>query len=94
MVELTRTVRFCIPFVDSALSFDPDTRHNTFAGWPTSSGLAAHYALEVRCRGEIDRQTGYLMNITVIDEAVRTTAIPRIARAVRDLVKRSAAEEC
>jgi 6-pyruvoyltetrahydropterin/6-carboxytetrahydropterin synthase len=84
MVELSRTIRFSIPFDHNTLSFDIEDRHNTFAGWPGGSSLAAHYALEVRCRGEIDRTTGYLMNISVIDEAVREKAIPRIARAIRD----------
>ena len=45
------------------------------------SGLGRHYALDVRCRGEVDPSTGYCINIKDIDRAVRSRAIPAIAEA-------------
>lgn len=47
-------------------------------------GLGAHYELDVACRGEPDRDTGYLISITDIDKAARRAAIPLIARATRE----------
>jgi 6-pyruvoyltetrahydropterin/6-carboxytetrahydropterin synthase len=44
-------------------------------------GLGRHYELTVRCRGEIDPKTGYLIDIKVIDREVRGTVIPLIAAA-------------
>lgn len=44
-------------------------------------GLGAFFELEVTCRGEADPRTGYLMNITEIDQAVRAQALPIIERA-------------
>jgi 6-pyruvoyltetrahydropterin/6-carboxytetrahydropterin synthase len=42
------------------------------------------YELEVRCQGRPDPITGYLMNISKIDDAVREHAIAIIESAVRD----------
>ena len=48
--------------------------------------LGAYYELDVTCRGEPDPITGYLINITAIDRAVRAVAIPRIRDALRSAV--------
>ena len=47
-------------------------------------GLGRHYELTVRCRGDIDPKTGYLIDIKVIDRQVRDVAIPLIASACHD----------
>lgn len=57
---------------------------NGYGGHPSMRGLGAHYELEVTCGGVPDAITGYLVNIKVIDEATRLSAIPIIARAFRD----------
>jgi 6-pyruvoyltetrahydropterin/6-carboxytetrahydropterin synthase len=80
MIELTRTVRFCV---------NPDTRpwgraDNTFASHPSMRGLGRYYELDVTCRGEVAPATGYFLNIKVIDQAVRTGAVPIIERACRE----------
>jgi 6-pyruvoyltetrahydropterin/6-carboxytetrahydropterin synthase len=83
MIELTRSVRFCIPLagdVDQALAAP---RHNSFAGWPTMAGLGVFYEIEVCCAGEPDATTGYLINIAEIDEAVRRHALPLLIDVVR-----------
>lgn len=72
MLELSRTVRFCIndpPDADAGA-------HNTFSAWPAMRGLGRYYELHVACRGEPDERTGYLMNIKRIDRAVREHALP------------------
>ena len=80
MVELSRTVRFCL---------DPDPaawdrpRHNGFAGWPPMRGLGRYYQLIVLARGEPDPQTGYFMDIRHMDAAVRRHALPVALDALR-----------
>lgn len=78
MVELCRTVRFCVGPGFRWADVATTPRHNTFAGWPSMRGLGAHYELEVRCAGEPDQVTGYLLNISAIDALVRERALPLI----------------
>jgi len=89
MIELSRSVRFCISFGESSLPADRSGGHNRFAGWPSMARLGAHYELVVCCRGEPDPVTGYLMNISAIDEAVRNRAIPLIEQAVQAAPRRA-----
>src|SRR5690348_12545521 len=79
MLELTRTVRFCLNG-DGTLATD-SAASNTFAWWPAMRGLGRYYELEVTCRGEADPVTGYFMNIKRIDEVVRQAALPRVSEA-------------
>lgn len=74
MVEISRTVRFCLNGRDTTSA----PRHNTFASWPPMVGLGRYYELSVRCRGSVDPVTGYFMNIKHIDAAVRDHAVPQI----------------
>lgn len=84
MIDLSRTVRFCInpaPTAQKPNSYRTNVIHNAFGGWPSMSGVGAYYELEVVCRGEPDPVTGYLVNISAIDGAVREHAIPIVQRA-------------
>jgi 6-pyruvoyltetrahydropterin/6-carboxytetrahydropterin synthase len=81
MLELSRTVRFCVA-EDGTLATDAPVT-NSFAAWPPMRGLGRYYEIEVTCRGEADRVTGYFMNIKVIDQAVRSAALPLVAAAVQ-----------
>lgn len=81
MLELTRTVRFCLS-PDPA--DDDSPRDNTFAAWPAMRGLGRYYELHVTCRGEADEQTGYFINIKHIDTAVRRCALPILRAAIAD----------
>ncbi len=76
MLELCRTVRFA---VDQAGATGP--RSNSFSAYPPVEGLARFYQLHVRCAGEPDPATGYFMNITEIDAAVRSSVQPLFLRA-------------
>lgn len=85
MHDITRTVRFCVgnspdPGLFAAHADAAKKRHNSFAAWPSMTGLGAFYELEVSCRGLPDQATGYLLNISAIDQAVRSAAIPIVQR--------------
>jgi 6-pyruvoyltetrahydropterin/6-carboxytetrahydropterin synthase len=77
MIELTRTVRFCVSAASPRAGLDAPA-HNTYAGWPPFRGLGAHYELHITCAGDPDEPTGYLVNIRTVDESVRGVAIPII----------------
>lgn len=51
------------------------------------NSVGAYYEVEVRCAGEPDPVSGYLINIKRIDTAVREFVAPLIADAVRDGVR-------
>ena len=76
MLELSRTVRFCLNDPPSAAEAPP--KDNTFAAWPPMRGLGRYYELVVLCRGEADPKTGYFINIKHIDQAVHRHAVPCI----------------
>ena len=80
--ELARTVRFCIDLTGQANDPAAAGRHNTFAGWPSMAGVGAYYEMDVVCRGKADPVTGYMMNISQIDKAVRQHALPIVTKAV------------
>jgi len=84
MIALRRTVRFCItgrPDAEAALRSE---RSNTFAAWPSMSGLGRFYEVTVEAVGRIDPRTGMFLNIKEIDEAVRATIVPRLERAAAE----------
>jgi len=81
VVELTRTVRFCLN-ADAGLA--AGERSNTFSAWPAMRGLGRYYELHVRCRGEVDPVTGYFINIKAIDAAVRGQVLTDLARIARE----------
>lgn len=79
MHALARTVRFSVSPVPGERAGS-----NGFAGTPSPRGLARWYELVVTCRGEPNPATGYLINITEIDSAVRGSAAPLIERTCAD----------
>jgi len=80
VIELSRTVRFCVnPGCPSPGTESTDS--NGFAGRPSMRGLGRYYELQVHCRGEIDPDTGYFIPIQTVDSAVRSSAIPIISKA-------------
>lgn len=90
MLELCRTVRFCLSDGTSSggggASADQvplaTPRDNTFSAWPAMRGLGRYYELQVCCRGEADPVTGYFLNIREIDEAVREHVLPDLEQWV------------
>lgn len=78
MHALCRKVRFSANG-DGASALQPA---NAYAGFPRASGFSRHFELEVRCAGEPDPATGYLVDIRAIDRAVRDRAPAILARAM------------
>lgn len=81
MLELSRTVRFCLS-ADGSLARDAAVS-NSFAAWPPMRGLGRYYELVVTCRGQADAVTGYFINIKQIDVAAREAALPLVAAAAQ-----------
>ncbi|QDU35437.1 6-pyruvoyl tetrahydropterin synthase [Poriferisphaera corsica] len=50
-------------------------KFNTWGGWPAMRGLSRWYEVEVICKGDAD-ETGYFINISEIDQAVREQTLP------------------
>lgn len=93
MLELSRLVRFSIPLASLRAGGPPvrpaaddplGGRHNSFAAWPSTDGVGVFCQWQVRCRGEADPRTGYLVGIAEIDAAVRGHAIDAVAAMLRD----------
>jgi 6-pyruvoyltetrahydropterin/6-carboxytetrahydropterin synthase len=81
MFRLTREVRFAINQTrDDQLSRRPT---NSFAGYPSLTGLGHYSTLAATIAGELDPSSNYLLNIKQIDEQVRRRAIPLVDHAIR-----------
>lgn len=74
-VALSRVVRFAVPLGPAAAN-ESDLRRNSFAAMPSMQGLGLYCEMVVTVRGRPDSTTGYLMNITAIDRAVREHVVP------------------
>lgn len=80
MVRLSRTIRFCI---NPAAGHADGAAQNGFGGKPPMEGLGRYYEITIDAVGDPDPQTGYLVNIKVLDQVVRNGLIPRIEGACR-----------
>lgn len=61
-----------------------EPRHNPHAGWPPAegtTGIGAYGEIDVEVRGEPDPMSGYLVNITLLDAAVREHALGWLGEA-------------
>ncbi len=78
MHRLNRQIRFSInPFAPT------QTGYNSYAGKPCGSGLSYWLALWVELAGPLDADTGFVVNVSRIDQAVRQRAIPLFDAAIR-----------
>jgi 6-pyruvoyltetrahydropterin/6-carboxytetrahydropterin synthase len=84
MIRLTREVRFSVDrdWAGHVESSRPVT--NSYAGWPSAVGIVPYLRLRATVIGEPDPATGYLCNITIIDDLLRHHAIPFAADALRE----------
>ncbi len=76
MFRLTREVRF-------AINREPDDQlhhrpTNSYAGYPSLTGLGTYLTLQITLAGELDARSSYLRNIKEIDDVVRRKAIPAL----------------
>jgi 6-pyruvoyltetrahydropterin/6-carboxytetrahydropterin synthase len=81
MLELSRTVRFCL---SGEMGDLVSPRDNTFSAWPAMRGLGRYYELGVTCQGDADPQTGYFINIKTIDQVVREHVLPMLTERISD----------
>lgn len=80
MYRLFREVRFSInPFGPSS-----QPGYNSYASKPCGDGLAVYLALGVELTtGQVDPDTGFVVNVSEIDRAVRTLVVPDFERRIR-----------
>ena len=85
MHKLVRQVRFSInPFLPE------DSRgYNSFASRPAGEGLAIFLELSVEVNGIVAPATGFVINVTEIDRAVREFAVPIFAGRIRQDFRRA-----
>jgi len=79
MPKLSRQVRFSInPFLEK-------NTHgaNAYASKPAGEGLALYFALWVELTGQIDPQTGLVVNVVDIDRPVRDCVVPAFAEQIK-----------
>jgi len=80
MFRLTREVRFAI----NSPPDDPpqNTPSNTYAGYPSLTGLGHFFTVQVTFAGQLDPATNFLQNIKMMDALVRQKCIPLAQRAI------------
>jgi 6-pyruvoyltetrahydropterin/6-carboxytetrahydropterin synthase len=79
MHTLTRHVRFSInPFLP-----EDESGGNAFVSKPAGEGLALFFELSVEVTGNIEPATGFVINVTDIDKAVREFVVPILADRIR-----------
>lgn len=80
MHRLTRAVRFSVnPF----LSDEPEGA-NSFVSRPTGEGLAIFLELFVELAGDVEPDTGFIVNVTDIDKNVRLHAVPVFVERIKE----------
>jgi 6-pyruvoyltetrahydropterin/6-carboxytetrahydropterin synthase len=80
MFRLTREVRFAInDLTDDQISRAPA---NSYAGYPSLTGLGRYFRLQVTLAGKLDPTSGYLQNIKEIDQVVRRLIVREASRTL------------
>lgn len=80
MHRLGRWVRFSIsPF----LAGDEDG-FNPYASRPTGEGVSVYFELGVELAGKVEPATGFVVNVSDIDKAVRKYVVPIFTRVLSD----------
>lgn len=79
MHKLARCVRFSVnPFLPQE-----SEGRNSFASNPVGEGLSIFLELSVEVAGEVERSTGFVVNVTDIDAEVRRSVVPIFADRIR-----------
>ncbi len=81
MFRLTREVRFAINDGPDDQIGSPPT--NSYAGYPSLTGLGHFFAVQLTLAAEMDPSRSYLLNIKQIDQAVRSIGVPLVSHAIR-----------
>lgn len=83
MIRLSREVRFSVDRDWAGHVEFSRPVANSWGGWPSAVGIVPYLRLRAVVAGEPDPVTGYLCNITVLDDLLRRHAIPHTAEALR-----------
>lgn len=75
MVRLSREIRFALVPSECTIGTSPS---NSWAGWPSTNLIAPHLILRCVVEGTPDPQTGFVCNINVIDERLRSIVIDHL----------------
>jgi len=78
MHRLTREIRFTISPWQSL-----SAAGNSYCSRPDCDGMGFFFSLWVELGGYLDRQTGFVVNLTDIDKVCRKNAVPVIDKAVK-----------
>ena len=79
MHKLVRSIRFSInPFLPG-----DSVGFNSYSSKPAGEGLAIFFELCVGLVGEVDPESGFVINVTDIDKAVRKYVVPIFAERIR-----------
>jgi 6-pyruvoyltetrahydropterin/6-carboxytetrahydropterin synthase len=84
MILLTREVRFSIDRDWAGRVEMSRPKTNSWGGWPSAVGIVPYLMLRATVSGEPQRPSGYLCNIKIIDDLLRTHAIPHTAQRLRE----------
>jgi len=92
MVGLTREVRFSVDrdWAGQVEFTRPVT--NSWAGWPSAVGIVPYLRLRATVTGQPHPLTGYVCNISVLDDLLRRHAIPHTAEVLKRRGWRMSAE--
>ena len=78
MHTLSRQIRFSLdPF-----SQQQTQGFNSYASKPCGNGLSIYFSLWVDLASELDRDTGFVVNVSQIDQAVRQEVVPFFERLI------------
>jgi 6-pyruvoyltetrahydropterin/6-carboxytetrahydropterin synthase len=84
MHTLCREVRFSVnPFGPAS-----EAGFNSYASKPCGDGLAIYLGLTVALKGPLDSSTGFVVNVSEIDRAVRLRAVPIFEQKIRQNFQR------
>lgn len=79
MQTLARQIRFSInPFLDT-----DELGSNGYASNPPGEGLAIFLGLWIELTGDIDKDTGFVVNVVEIDRLARELAVPILSERIR-----------
>ena len=80
MHTLSRQIRFSLdPFSDMQTQ-----GFNSYASKPCGNGLGIYFSLWVDLASELDRDTGFVVNVSQIDQAVRRDVVPLFENMIHE----------
>lgn len=79
--KLSRQVRFSVnPFLPA-----DNAGFNSYASKPCGEGLAIYFGLWVHLEGQVERATGFVVNVSDIDAEVRRSVVPVFGKRIQEL---------